>query len=114
MNRKLLKILGMSKASIMTLNTKSWELDKRRGLQSLHKVQKFSLQIMEATKALKSQTRKKIPDERFLLIWHPKGPTYDQKKTQGIRPLPTCFFCSYLNIYGRNLRNRQKKAFLIH
>ena len=35
---------------------------------------------MEATKALKSQTRKKIPAEQFLLIWYPRGPTYDQKK----------------------------------
>ena len=26
-------------------------------------------------------TRKKFPAERFLLIWHPRDPTYDQKKT---------------------------------
>ena len=67
--------------------------------------------LMEATKAQIPQTRKKFPAEQFLLIWHPKGPTYDQKKPQAIRTVPTCFFRSYLNIYGRNLRNRQKSGF---
>ena len=34
------------------------------------------------SKAKKSKTRKKNPVERFLLIWYPRRPTYDQKKTQ--------------------------------
>ena len=34
--------------------------------------------IVEATKLL---TLKKFADERFLLIWYPRDPTYDQKKT---------------------------------
>ena len=37
--------------------------------------------IVEATKAQKSQSAKKFPAERFLLIWYPLGPTYHQKKT---------------------------------
>ena len=45
-------------------------------------LQRFLTEILEATKALKSQTQKKIPAERFLLIWYPRGPTYDQKKTK--------------------------------
>ena len=36
---------------------------------------------METTKALKFPTRKIFPAEQFLLIWYPRDPTYDQKKT---------------------------------
>ena len=35
----------------------------------------------------KDLTRKKILAERFLLIWYPRDPTYDQKNPREIRLL---------------------------
>ena len=67
--------------------------------------------IVEATKALKSQTRKKIPAEPFLLIWYPRGPTYDQKNPRHPTATNIFLFCSYLKIYERNLRKWQKSGF---
>jgi len=63
---------------------------------------------VEATKALKSQTQKKILAEQFLLVWYPRGPTYDQQKPPRHPTTTNVFFRSYLNIYEINLQNGQK------
>ena len=44
---KSLKIWRGPKKSIMTLNTRSWDSDGKRGLQSLHTVQKNLLQSIK-------------------------------------------------------------------
>ena len=42
-------------------------------------------------------TRKKNLAERFLLIWYPRDPTYDQKKTRDPTATNVIFFACFQN-----------------
>ena len=54
-------------------------------------------------------TRKKIPAERFLLIWYPIDPTYDQKKTPRHPKRRNVFFLLLFKmaalVYSEKLKN---------
>ena len=54
-------------------------------------------------------TRKKIPAERFLLIWYPRDPTYDQKKTPRDPTGSNVFFLLVFKmaalVYSEKMRN---------
>ena len=49
-----------------------------RGAQNMHGIGQIRDYINGGNEDL---TRKKLTAERFLLIWYPRDPTYDQKKT---------------------------------
>ena len=67
---------------------------------------------MEATKAQIPQTRKNFPAEQFLLIWHPKGPTYDQKKTPSHPNRTNVFFTLLFKYIWKKSPKSAKLGFL--
>ena len=69
---------------------------------------------MEATKAQISETRKKLKAERFLLIWYPRDPTYDQKKTPRDPTRTNLFFLLFFKMAARAYSEKMKNGKMIN
>ena len=59
-------------------------------------------------------TRKKFPAERFLLIWYPRDPTYDQEKPPRDRTRTNVFFLLLFKMAARAYSEKMKNGKMIN
>ena len=59
-------------------------------------------------------TRKKLTAERFLLIWYPRDPTYDQKKTPRDPTATNMFFWPVFKMAALAYSKKKKNGKMIN